>query len=68
MSSIRNGKLREMYKRNRKQRTSGEKLKKAQKTLEKLEARVKKEGETAWIKDALKKAQTKLKKYGILKA
>jgi len=63
----RTGRPREMYKRNRKQKTSGDKIEKAQKALERLQKRVKEEGETAWLKDAIQKAEAKLKKFGVRK-
>ncbi|MDD4352449.1 MAG: hypothetical protein PHU71_05780 [Candidatus Gracilibacteria bacterium] len=64
MSSIRNGKPREMYKINRKQKTSGDKLKNTQKTIERIEKRIKKEGASKVTTDELAKANAKLKKYG----
>lgn len=60
-----NGKPRTMFKVNRKRRASGDKLKNAQKNILKLQTRIKKEGETAWLKDAMKRAQARLKKYGL---
>ena len=53
------------YNPNKKRTATWEKYEKAIKAYKKLLKRVEIEGETKWLKNAIAKAQAKLKKYGI---
>lgn len=41
------------------------KLTNVEKQAKKLQTRIAREGETAWLKDAVKRVQTRAKKYGV---
>jgi len=53
------------YNPNKKRTASRKKYEKAIRSYKKLLKRVEIEGETKWLKNAIVKAQAKLKKYGI---
>lgn len=53
------------YNPNKKRTSTWDKYEKAIKSYKKLLKRVEIEGETKWLKNAIAKAQAKLKKYGI---
>ena len=49
----------------KRRQVTGDKVRNAQKTYEKLLKREKHEGKTLWLADALKKAVARLKKMGV---
>lgn len=61
---MQSGKPRLLYKVNKLRRANTDKVKESLKAFEKLMQRLKKEGETKWMLNALKMAAAKLNKFG----